>query len=44
MNTNADATALAAASSVFDTPRSLTSQTAKYSETTFIEKIVFAKS
>ncbi len=36
--------ALATASVVFDTPRSLTSQTAKYRVATFIEKIVFEKS
>jgi len=44
MKTSAEDTAPATASSVFDTPRSLTSHTAKYSETTFMEKIVFAKS
>src|SRR5678816_503003 len=42
--TSADAIAAAAASIVFDTPRSLTSHTVKYSVATFIEKIVFEKS
>src|SRR6476469_10002171 len=42
--TSTDATAFANASIVFETPRSLTSHTAKYSVATFIEKMVFAKS
>jgi len=40
----AEANALAAACIVFETPRSLTSHTVKYSVATFIEKIVFEKS
>ena len=42
--TSSDATPLATAFVVFDTPRSLTSHTAKYRLAMFIEKIVFAKS
>src|SRR3954469_10522242 len=41
---SADAIALAVASIVFETPRSLTSHTVKYRVATFIEKIVLEKS
>ncbi len=44
ITTSTDAIALAPATVMFDAPRSLTSHTAKYSEATFIEKIVFEKS
>src|SRR5215475_5311082 len=42
--TRIDAIALSSAYSVFVEPRSSTSQAAKYSDATFMEKIVFEKS